>query len=121
MDDEAFRRLLVKASRVELTVERYYHPDGGFADGYHGPELVVTVFAERLAAMTAAGRSARELRWETTDAIVAAATAACGEPVRTGMDTAVGRTMTHLGLRVDGARGPTEWRRGSATINHLAT
>jgi hypothetical protein len=112
-------QMLLQATSISLQVDEYHQPDGGVADDYEGPHLFAVAFAGRLATLTSAGRLARRLPDEQMRVLLEASTAARGESVPPGMDTAVGRPLTVLRGRVDHARGPKESFSFSATVNHL--
>ncbi|MEZ4337329.1 MAG: hypothetical protein R3B82_11965 [Sandaracinaceae bacterium] len=118
--DEGWARMELASTSVDLRVEEYFVPDVGLPSGYAGPEVVVSSFAGRVAVV---GRAApgvvRETSIDEASAIAQAArdVIAAGS-VSGGADTAIGRTLTTLLLRLRGARGDRS--EVGATINHAA-
>jgi hypothetical protein len=121
VEDHEWQQYRAAATRVELVCDEYYEPDGGIAIDYTGPQLVVVHFSLRVCTLGDGGRSVAELDGAAGQAIVTAARAVITDPdrVRPGVDTAVGRPMTMLRLRVEDPVKPESHSR-LAPINHHA-
>jgi hypothetical protein len=121
VEDLEWQQVVAAATRVELCCDHYLEPDGGIAVDYAGPRLVVVSFSLRVCTLGEGCRTVAETDLATALALVHAAGTVIADPDRImpGVDTAVGRWMTMLRIRVD-----DPMTRGSHTrvapINHHA-
>jgi len=116
--DPQWRRTLVAVSSVELRCDEFYSPDLGVPAEYDGPRLVAVSFGERLATLGPGGHAATGVETEAAAGILAAARGVLeAEPMEARPDTAVGRVLTVLRLRLDDARGTSESR--TAVVSHI--
>lgn len=118
MHDELLARYLVTATVIQLQIDEYFSPDLGPPEDYQGPHLIATAHADRLVTLGSAGRCLRELPLATASALLGAAYKARDEEIQIGIDTAIGRPLTVLTLRVDHARGASHSFARRAVINH---
>lgn len=116
--DPLLARYLVTATLVQLQIDEYFVPDLGPPDDYQGPHLVATAHADRLATLGSAGRRICELPLATATTLLDAAMKARDEKIDLGVDTAIGRPLTVLTLRVDHARGAKQSFACRAVVNH---
>ena len=110
---------VIELTEIQLQIDEHFVPDVEPSANYAGPHVVATVHAGRLSVLSASGKITREHTSETGIALLREALLARSEKVRLGIDTALGRTLTVLKLRVDHARGPSHSFVCSASINHL--
>lgn len=118
--DEPLRHLQVDATALRLTVEEYFIRDDMTVPAYLGPHVVAVVFAGRATSLTAGGREVRSIERETARRLHALAAEVRGEHIRSGVDTAIGRTITQLTLQLDHARGSSHSFVAQAAVNHMA-
>ena len=118
--DPEWQRLAIAVTSVELRCDEYWVPDLGIPTGYDGPRFVVVAFGERVAIQcgTCTGAVAAVDPALAAEIVAAAREAFNAAPVRQGIDTAVGRMVTALRLRIDDARG--ERLLSDAAVNHCA-
>lgn len=112
-------RLEAWCTKLSLVVEEYFQPDDLFATDYRGPSLLATVFAGRLASLTADGTRVSDCPVPVTKMLLETAALARAEKIEPAPDTAVGRRLTSLSVRVDAARGVETSFAFHATLNHL--
>lgn len=78
--------MLASLTRITLEVDEDHVPDLGPPENYWGPHLLVVVHADRIAALTSAGRTVRPLPAAASSALLQAATGTRQEEVHPGID-----------------------------------
>jgi hypothetical protein len=119
--DTGWARLAIAWTSVELRCDEFFSPDLGIPTDYQGPRFVVVAFGERVALQcgTCPGAIVAVAPAEAAAIVTAAHEAFKAPRVRQGADTAVGRTITALRLRIDDPRG--ERLLSDARVNHYGS
>jgi hypothetical protein len=114
-------RLAIAGSSVELRCDEFFAPDLAIPTDYEGPRFVAIAFGERVAVQCGTSPGAvTAVSPIIAASIVAAAHDAHNAPlIPPGSDTATGRTVTELRLRVDDARG--ERLLSDVHVNHCVS
>ncbi|HEY8375028.1 MAG TPA: hypothetical protein VIK91_01010 [Nannocystis sp.] len=112
--------LETELTAIELRVDENFHQDLVGPVDYQGPVLYAVAHAGRIVSLTAHGRVVRPLALDVAKVVVETAALAREEHVEPGVDTANGRTLTTLRVRVDSALGAAHSYSFSAAINHYA-
>lgn len=114
--------LETELTAIELRVDETWHPDDSIfvPIDYQGPELIVVAYAGRIVALTEHGKVVRPLPLEVATRLVQTAALARAEVVEVGVDTAIGRTITSMRVRVDEARGSAHSYTLRGAVNHCA-
>lgn len=114
--------LMTELTAIELRVDETSHlDDASFIPlDYRGPVFLAVAHANRIVSLTEHGRVVRPLPVDLAAGLIHAAGLARREEIDLGVDTANGRTITTLRIRIDDPRGAADSYSFTARVNHCA-